>query len=204
MRRAHCPLIAHWSPQTQLLGRPADVDVRVLTFINDHRLWPLDALGYAAVWATTNSLAQLAVVVAFLVWVARRHQWRLVLRLAVAYLLSVSFAVLAKSAIRRARPPDELSLVVVQGSSMPSTHSAFTAAVATVVVLTYPWASRDDRRRAAVVAAAIVVALGFMLVYVGSHWPSDVVAGWVIGVPMGVLCSIPALVRARRQPATTP
>jgi len=60
-------------------------------------------------------------------------------------------------------------------SSFPSTHAAISAAAATLIF--YFSASRLLR------AAGIVVAVlvGFSRIFVGVHYPSDVLLGWVLG-----------------------
>lgn len=71
----------------------------------------------------------------------------------------------------------------VYSQSFPSGHSAMAAAVfltlATVV------ASVEMRRRTKIliyaVAIAGVLAVGFSRVYLGVHWPTDVLGGWVLG-----------------------
>jgi undecaprenyl-diphosphatase len=56
----------------------------------------------------------------------------------------------------------------------PSNHAVNTAASAMFFQMLYPGIS--------VVAWPIVVLIGFSRVYVGAHYPSDVLGGWLIGV----------------------
>lgn len=95
------------------------------------------------------------------------------------------------NAVARQRPPQSLHLVTASGFSFPSGHTA-TATVgyglAAVLVL-----ALGVRQKWLVVAAAVAVAacVGFSRVYLGVHWPSDVMGGWTYGVTW---LAIPAVV----------
>ncbi|MGH3762617.1 phosphatase PAP2 family protein [Actinophytocola sp.] len=89
---------------------------------------------------------------------------------------------LLKVVIERARP-DDGHLVPVHSWAYPSGHSLTSTVV--LGVLTALAASRLATRtaRLAVVAAGLilVVAVGVSRIYLGVHWPTDVLAGWLIG-----------------------
>jgi len=40
------------------------------------------------------------------------------------------------------------------------------------------------------VAIALTLAVGMSRVYLGVHWPSDVLAGWIVGATWALLCSL--------------
>lgn len=66
----------------------------------------------------------------------------------------------------------------VKGNSFPSGHTSNTFAVATVLALFYP-----RRGWVAFIAAALV---GYSRIYVGAHWPSDVLFSAFLGVFVAV------------------
>ena len=72
---------------------------------------------------------------------------------------------------------------IVYSQSFPSGHS--TAAAATFLTLATVLASVESTRRtkALIYALAItaMVAVGVSRVYLGVHWPTDVLAGWALG-----------------------
>lgn len=94
----------------------------------------------------------------------------------------------------------------VYSASFPSGHSAMSAAV--FLTLATMVASVEPRRRTKVLiyvlAAALVVAIGVSRVYLGVHWPTDVLGGWVLGagwalVAWAVLSAVsPTRTRAAR------
>ena len=114
--------------------------------------------------------------------VARR---RLTAALVFAATVSGSLSVdLAKALVARARPDVVPHLVEVSSLSFPSGHSANSAIVyLTLATLLAQVIERAALRRyVAVVAALLVAAIGISRVYLGVHWPSDVLAGWSFGV----------------------
>lgn len=118
-----------------------------------------------------------------LVWwrtgMATRTWWALA-----TILTAWGFANLAKEIVRRARPVLEDPVEQVPGFSFPSGHAANTAAMTTaLVVLVWPVLRSGVARVAAVGGAAVLMVLtGLDRVMLGAHYPSDVVAGIVLGV----------------------
>ncbi len=88
-----------------------------------------------------------------------------------------------KTQIGRARPDIVDHLVVVSHASFPSGHSANSAVVYLTLAGLAQQVTRDraTRRYVMVVAFLLVGAIGCSRVYLGVHWPSDVLAGWSFG-----------------------
>jgi undecaprenyl-diphosphatase len=107
---------------------------------------------------------------------------------------------LLKLAFARARPDLVAHLVDVHSNSFPSGH-ALNSAV-TYLTLGALLARTEESRtiRIYVMAAAILLTLliGSSRVYLGVHWPSDVLAGWSLGAAWAVLCSLAARALQRR------
>ena len=86
---------------------------------------------------------------------------------------------LAKNVVDRPRPPMHLWLTSASSSSFPSGHATQSlstfAALALVSAAVVPVARRPGLALAAVVAAGV----GWSRVYLGVHWATDVLAGWL-------------------------
>ena len=107
-----------------------------------------------------------------------------------------------------ARPRPELvtHLVVVTNPSFPSGH-ALNSAV-TFLTLGVLLARAEARRRVKLylVGAATLLTLivGCSRVYLGVHWPTDVLAGWAVGAAWALLCWTIAFWLQRRRTIEPP
>ena len=112
--------------------------------------------------------------------------WAGVRREALAVALSLGGAMLisdwVKLLVSRPRPPVE-HLQVVTGSSFPSGHATQASAFwfSLVLALQAAGAPRRTTRVATGFALLIVLAVAASRVYLGVHYPSDVVAGMLLG-----------------------
>lgn len=108
-------------------------------------------------------------------------------RLAGVIVVSIALGAIAETLLKlgfhRARPDVVTHLVTVHSPSFPSGHATLSAmCYLTVAALL---ARRETRWRMRVFVMGIGVAatllIGFSRVYLGVHWPTDVLAGWSIG-----------------------
>ncbi|MEU6980731.1 phosphatase PAP2 family protein [Streptomyces sp. NPDC046371] len=133
------------------------------------------------VWDPWTMRALAAVAVGWLWW---RRERLLALWVAVTSLLTVGLQQGLKAAVDRPRPlwPDPVDSA--DYSAFPSGH-VMTATVTCGLllwVLALHW--REGRRGWGTLAGAAVlsvVGVGWTRVYLGVHWPSDVVGGWLFG-----------------------
>lgn len=107
---------------------------------------------------------------------------------------------LLKFAFARARPDIVPHLVEVSSASFPSGHAMNSAMVYLTGAALLASAERDWRVRGFLVTAALVLtlAIGFSRVFLGVHFPTDVLGGWAIGIAWAVAASWVAAILQRR------
>lgn len=105
-----------------------------------------------------------------------------------------------KLGFERPRPDLVAHLVDVSTLSFPSGHAM--GAAVTFLTLGVLLVRTESRRRIKAYALAVAVGLtllvGFSRIYLGVHWPTDVLAGWCAGGAWALLCWILVLLLQRR------
>jgi len=178
------------------------LDERLFEAINGYEHPALDAVWVAASTRVFGVLCSVGMALWLLTRFRKQALWPLV---QVGVTIAVSDGLCArvvKPWFARLRPsfslaPDLVRVLAPAGntSSMPSIHAANSFAVAAVITVLMP--------RAGWVAYPFAVLISVSRVGVGVHWPSDVVAGALIGTALGLgvaLCFRRAL---RQRPGLT-
>ena len=113
---------------------------------------------------------------------------------------------LLKAGFDRPRPDLVAHGMAAYQTSFPSGHSMMSAVV--YLSLGVLLARLLDRRRRQAyvvgVAAVLVLLVGASRVYLGVHWPSDVLAGWAAGVGWAAACWLAALAIGNRASGDRP
>lgn len=158
-------------------------DVRIRNLVIEHRT--------AFLTHTARIVTQLGsgwvtglIVVACVVALAIRRRWRAALVVGLSSAGAALLVEVVKRLVGRTRPPIATRLVDAHGLAFPSGHAAQSIACYGAIAW-LAWELGGTRRvrvLAAVMAASIAFAVGFSRVYLGVHWPSDVLSGWLVGL----------------------
>jgi undecaprenyl-diphosphatase len=160
----------------------------------DHRVGALDPIFVAATVVGYAGLVWVALAPVLAAW-ARRPVLKTTLVTAATVWSADLIATLLKIAFDRPRPFEAVEVDVLVGGTvggaMPSGHAATAFAGATVLSLLL------GRFAPALFGLALVILVS--RVYVGVHYPLDVVAGAGLGLAVGLAAAV--LVRAPRMPS---
>jgi len=165
------------------------IDEPIWRFAVDHRT-PAATVFFRVVTevGSTVSMAVLAAAaIGYLVYRRRHGDALLVLIVSVGAGLLV---LLGKSLVGRPRPPAAYRLVVETNQSFPSGHALASMAILGVLALLVgralgPGPARIWLRGG---VAVFVVLIGLSRIYLGVHWATDVLGGWLTGAAWLLLC----------------
>lgn len=160
----------------------AALDLRVLKALYAIRAYDASVffIGVSQLAAPSTILGLL--LLSFVI-LAHQRRFRDTLGLVIAVAGSAGIVFLLKDVVERPRPDLFYQAYTETGSSFPSAHAA--AAISLYGFLAYlAWRDSSSRivRAAAFIASAMVIlAVGFARLYLGVHYLSDVLAGYLVG-----------------------
>ena len=134
----------------------------------------------------------------YLFFAGKRHAALLIVAAVVG---GVVLSNVLKIGFGRPRPEIVAPLARVFTASFPSSHATVSAAVfLTLGVLLARTVAETRRAKLYFVALAVflTLAVGLTRVYLGLHYPSDVIAGWCVGAAWAMICWAVALLLQRR------
>lgn len=148
-------------------------------------------------------------VVVVVVLALRRRSWLPVVLMGIAAAGSVLITVLGKDLAGRARPPVGLAVPPLETSpSFPSGHTLNATVVLGISAYLVMLGRKHPRSRLLVASVVVVfvVGMGLSRVWLGHHWLTDVIAGWLVGLAwLGAVVTAHrvkvTLDRAQRPPA---
>ncbi|OZG29641.1 phosphatase PAP2 family protein [Williamsia sp. 1138] len=177
-------------------------DQAVLDWMVDHRTGFWDS-AMKAVTTLGNTGVLTAVAVLAAVVLASNRQWRPALLVSVGSLVGSIVMFGLKQLIARPRPPIPERMVELSSFSFPSGHAMTSTVVYGSIAVSAYWCSDWVRAHRWVLMAApvLAIAIGISRVYLGAHWMTDVLAGWVFG---SIYLAVAAFVVLRTDPAGPP
>ncbi|MGH3798761.1 MAG: phosphatase PAP2 family protein [Pseudonocardiaceae bacterium] len=171
----------------------AVADRPVLRFLAAHREpWLVTAMQVITDMGSPVGVAITAILVGTaLAWTRRSWLPLLVVGLGAAGIGMINLTV--KWLVSRSRPSQAIAVLGEDGFSFPSGHTTGT----TVVWLLSAWMvsrwvirSRAGRGMAWTGSLLLIFAVGASRVYLGVHFPSDVLAGWTLGAAWAVIIAL--------------
>lgn len=124
-----------------------------------------------------------SILTAWLIWASRT--WRPLILIGAAAAVSTTATTLGKKLIGRNRPDFADAVPPYEASpSFPSGHALNTTVVIGLVVYLACLQVKRTIARVALIAAGVVfvAAMGMSRVYLGHHWMTDVIVGWLLGL----------------------
>ena len=170
-------------------GAPTPLDAAVLSFMIDHRNAVLTAILIVITYAGgTVAMGVLTVVAAG--WLGWRREWSDATLVAVAGAGALILIPVTKGLIGRDRPPVASHLVVQMTPAFPSGHAlgSLTVVGAVTFVALARLPTRSGRVLFTCAGTLFVLTVGISRLYLGVHWATDVLGGWLLGATWLVLC----------------
>ena len=98
------------------------------------------------------------------------------------------------------RPPSEGHLVIAESLGFPSGHAANSMITYLAIAALVP-VVQSRRAIALLLALLLAILIGMTRLWLGVHWPSDVIGGWAFGLLWVIFCIRMASARPEPAPA---
>ncbi len=163
-------------------GRPVGPDLALHRWTAAHRSGLLTTLALVVTATGSGPPAYLLAAVAGALGRSRAQRVRGAVTAVAALLTGQLLRLAGALAVGRDRPPLADRAGSASGPSFPSGHTTTSALVAVLLCLAVVRLTTPGSRRTAWCAVALgwAAAVGLTRVYLGVHWPSDVLGGWLL------------------------
>jgi undecaprenyl-diphosphatase len=125
-------------------------------------------------------------------FLALRRKWGALCLVIVSIMGGGVVSTLLKRAFDRPRPDVSLHLAEVSSLSFPSGHSMLSAVTYFTLAALLARTTADRLIKGYFLGSALIlaIAIGGTRIYLGVHYPTDVLAGWCAGIAWALLCSL--------------
>jgi undecaprenyl-diphosphatase len=119
-----------------------------------------------------------------------QRKWHLAIYVAAAVVTGTILSHLMKAGFDRPRPDLVAHGQHVYTASFPSGHSMVSAIVFLTLgaLLAGTLKKRTERTYVMVLAMLLALMVGLSRIYLGVHWPTDVLGGWAVGTGWALVC----------------
>lgn len=168
------------------------IDLPFVRYVAEHRTAWLTSTMREVTWlGSTVVLIPLAVIVGL--WSRNRtRSWAVLSQLALSLGGTIALSNLIKPLVGRSRPQVGQLVATATGYAFPSGHATQTAAVAVTLAALAAATTGSWPRKVAIWSTAALVCLlvGFSRLYLGVHWPTDILAGYALGALWAAMCAL--------------
>jgi undecaprenyl-diphosphatase len=160
---------------------------------------PDDPIGSRAVESAVIQISALGsgAVTGLIVLIATAYlmlagRWRYALLVVACAIGTLVWMELLKGLYERPRPTVVTQIDPIGGLSFPSGHSMIAAALYPTLAMLVAGTLERRRLRVFAVAAGALLALliGISRLYLGVHYPTDVLGGWTVGLGWALICGL--------------
>ena len=159
-----------------------NMDVSVHNMMQELRNAPADQI-MVVITMLGDGVVMIALALAMIAWLCWRRAWRAAISVAVTVIAARLFVPVIKLWLQRTRPEELIGLS--ETFSFPSGHTTY--ATVTFGILAVLASRSMGRWGQALVYAACgiaIIAIAYSRIYLGAHWLSDVLAGFLFGAVM--------------------
>lgn len=159
---------------------PLGVDLKI-------QKWAFSLRDYDLFWLTkltklsnTKFIVALLILLGILPWTRKKYG----VPIAAAEVTGLAAYTILKKVIARPRPDVSLHLISQGGFSFPSGHGATSMIVYGLMLCLIRKYVKNPvlKNTLTVILSILIFLIGFSRIYVGVHWPTDVMASWGLGI----------------------
>ena len=165
------------------------IDQPIWQFAVDHRT-PALTVFFRVVTTVGSTVSMGILATAAVLYLAYRRRTEDAILVAAVSVGAGLIVRLGKASVGRERPPEAYRLATESTESFPSGHALASLAILSVLALLVGRTLQSERARLAlrIGVGVVIVLIGVSRIYLGVHWATDVLGGWVSGTAWLVLC----------------